>query len=439
MKMENTPAEIIYDLKKFNIQQYLVSDSDSNSDSKCEKIQKKKYTQNGAEYWILKYNKANLTTDEYGTYGLCRSIIVRDGKILSFAPPKSVPLDQNPDANMMIDYAEDFIDGTMINLFYDEVKHEWEIATRSTVGANMYFYLDRWNDYSDKHTDMDMDMDMGTKPTTESSMKKKKTFRDMFYEACEVNNINIALLDKTYCYSLVVQHPENRIVVPVDYPKVFLIRAYKIDNEAYTVREVSPSMLMGGPSGFANTSIMYPARYPVDSLENLSGYFNGEQTPYYLVGIMVYSKTGARGKIRNQNYERIRVLRGNQTKLLYHYLDLRKQGDGRVKQFLLFYPEFSRHFVEYRERVHEYTQTLYENYCKCFIKKAQKLKDYPPAYKVQMYKLHEHYLETLKGLGQYVNKRVVIDYFNGLEPAQQMYLLNFKYHTRALENDLEES
>ena len=423
--MENTGVEIIYDLKKFDIQKYLHSDSGSDSDFKCEKIKKIKYTQNAAEYYILKYNKAALSTEEYETYGLCRSIIIRNGKILSFAPPKSVSLDQNPHANMMIDYAEDFIDGTMINLFYDEIKDDWEIATRSTVGANMYFYLDRWNDYLDKHP----------VSVSKSSIKKKKTFRDMFYEACEVNNINIALLDKTYCYSLVVQHPENRIVVPVDYPKVFLIRAYKIDNEEYTVREVSPSMLMSESSGFANTTIMYPGRYPVDSLENLSRYFNGEQTPYYLVGIMVYSKTGARGKIRNHNYERIRVLRGNQTKLLYHYLDLRKQGDGRVKQFILFYPEFSRHFDEYRERVHEYTQTLYENYCKCFIKKEQKLNEYPPEYKVQMYKLHKHYLETLKMLGQYVNKRVVIEYFNGLEPAQQMYLLNFQYHNRAQGNN----
>ena len=45
--------------------------------------------------------------------------------------------------------AEEFVEGTMINLFYDYSScadsssgedGEWEISTRSTVGAKMYYY-----------------------------------------------------------------------------------------------------------------------------------------------------------------------------------------------------------------------------------------------------------------------------------------------------------
>ena len=210
---------------------------------------------------------------------------------------------------------------------------------------------------------------------------------------------------------------------------MFLIRAYKINNENYTVQEVSPEVLFCNSGGFVNTGIMCPNKYTIDNYDNLTSYYNNHnlETPYYIVGVMLYSKY-SRSKIRNNNYERIRKLRGNNGKLFYRYLELRKMGQCNVNEFLVFYPEYTQHFTNYRTKVHEYTQKLYENYVKCFIKKHNKLKDYPAEYKVQMYKLHGHYVTNLKPMGQYISMKVVIEYFNGLEPAQQMYLVNYSYH-----------
>ena len=36
-------------------------------------------------------------------------------------------------------YAEEFVEGTMINLFYDDTIDDWVICTKSKVGAKMYF------------------------------------------------------------------------------------------------------------------------------------------------------------------------------------------------------------------------------------------------------------------------------------------------------------
>ena len=71
-----------------------------------------------------------------------RSVIIRDNKVVCYSPSKSVnyELFKENYENIENIYIEDFIDGTMINVFWDVVNETWEIATRSTVGGNIIFF-----------------------------------------------------------------------------------------------------------------------------------------------------------------------------------------------------------------------------------------------------------------------------------------------------------
>ena len=62
----------------------------------------------------------------------CRSIILKNNKVVAFSPPKSIGFDlfKNTHSNISESWAEDFIDGTMINVFFDNLNQIWEIATR---------------------------------------------------------------------------------------------------------------------------------------------------------------------------------------------------------------------------------------------------------------------------------------------------------------------
>ena len=386
-----------YNLNDININNYktITDFSEFNTvNNKNLKILAKKYTFNDKEYTIIKYNKQNLLKEEYNTLGLARSIIVYNGKIVCFSPPKSIDYSNFiTDHDSSDTYAEDFIDGTMINLFNNG--SEWEVASKSTIGANNQFFVNSEDD--------------------------KRTFREMFFEACRLANLDINLLNRDFCYSFVLQHPNNRIVTPIDYPKVYIIRAYKIDNLTNIIEEVSNEDLFNTSSGLYNTGILYPQRYTIDNYENLSFYYNNQETPFYCVGVIINSQND-RSKIRNKNYENIRELRGNQSRLQYHYLTLR--NNGRVKDFLTFYGEFAPYFTEYRKSIHQYTNSLYTNYIKCFIRKEQEVKLFPYEFKVHMFNLHQKYLADIKGKGGYVDKNYVIDYFNALHPSQQMHILN---------------
>ena len=63
-----------------------------------------------------------------------------NNNILSFSPEKSRSnsyfLSFVKKANV---FAEEFVEGTMINLFYDKEISKWEIATKTSVGANIRF------------------------------------------------------------------------------------------------------------------------------------------------------------------------------------------------------------------------------------------------------------------------------------------------------------
>ena len=142
---------------------------------------------------------------------------------------------------------------------------------------------------------------------------------------------------------------------------------------------------------------------------------------------MIYNEDGTRTKLRNNNYEIVRKLRGNQPKLQYNYLCLKQEN--KIKEFLYYYPEHSFIFNKFKTKTFQYTNQLFMNYISCFIRKEKPLKEYDFQYKNHMYKLHEKFKSELKPNNKTIDKKFVIDYFNQLHPAQQMFVINYSEET----------
>lgn len=152
------------------------------------KLTMKNWKTDTGMYSIIKYDKQafGMTQEDYETVGLLRSVVVDErGYIVAYSPPKCLPLTEPheksfnennimtppSDTSDTIDtsdtsanewYAEEFVEGTMINLFYSEKCQAWEIATKSTVGGNVVFYSPK-----------------NPKETVE--IRDKDTFRNMFF------------------------------------------------------------------------------------------------------------------------------------------------------------------------------------------------------------------------------------------------------------------
>ena len=392
------------------IKQDSITDNDNNSDSNILKLTKTECM--NKMYKVIRYDKNVLNDDLISTYGLCRSIIVNENnKIVCFSPPKSIPTDEfikkYPNKTEAI-IAQEFVEGTMINVFWDKnigLTGGWEISTRNTVGASSGFY---------KSTN-------------------SKTFRTMFVEAAQENNLDLNKLNPAYCFSFVLQHPENRIVVPFKKARIYLVAMYHIDNAAMNdVRVYSYNIDEMRKLNWMNADIKFPQTYYLDSYTELINKYASMNTSYDMLGFVLYNaQTGERSKIRNPVYEQVRALRGNQPKLQYQYLTLRKQN--KVKDFLKYYPENKRNFSEYREQLHLFTNTLFMNYISCYIKKEQPLKQYPEQYRTHMFDLHKLYITTLRVNKLVVTNRTVIDYVNNLQTTLLMYCLNFHMRKRSVD------
>ena len=92
------------------------------------------------------------------------------------------------------------------------------------------------------------------------------------------------------------------------------------------------------------------------------------------------------------------------------------------------------------KKIKNYLQTgneLFLNYISCFIRKEKPLKEYDFQYKVHMYNIHKKYLTELRESNKIVDKKVIIDYVNSLHPAQQMFVINYKYNDNNVNNSEE--
>lgn len=134
-------------------------------------------------YTLVKYPNDKKHDPAYASY---RSRIYKDEQLVCLSPSKSIPLEEFmkrfPFEHCDV---EEFIEGVMINVFYDD---GWKIATRSTVGAECSFESDR-------------------------------TFASLFQD-CDVP---YEQMNHNCCYSFVMQHPEHTIVNPVSKPTLYCV------------------------------------------------------------------------------------------------------------------------------------------------------------------------------------------------------------------------
>lgn len=303
-------------------------------------------------------------TDYWKMY--CRGAIIdsKNNKVICLPPVKSVEYDTISDDSSYLDSEIQYlIDGTMINLFYHK---EWLISTRSEIGGR-----NKW--------------------------VNRKSFKDMF-EECLDKNVDYDKLNKDYCYSFVMRHKDNRNVSPIKENKLFLVEVYDLKkNERLSVSNVN---------------------IDVEKINNIS--FND------LIDFNTYEIKGYTIKCGNKRYkkinplfEKVKDLKPNMNNNFLNYIELRKNGN--LKDYLQYFPEYSKSFNDYRNKIHILSNELYNNYKNCYIFKNIEKKNIPYHLKPLTEDIHKIYIETKNP----ISWNDIKNYIHSLPSKKLMFALNY--------------
>jgi hypothetical protein len=320
-------------------------------------------------YALIHYDKATTDMANPNTH-LFRSVVwnVETNTPACVGPARGLPLTDA--VNMEGAVVEEFIDGVMINLFYDG--SQWQLATRTQLGAKGSFY-------------------------------SKRSFADLFWETFKSAGLDVALLETDETYSWVLQHPEERIVVAPTYgiAKLYLVK---------TSAEDLPSPL----------EKLRPKRYPelttvADIKERVVQW--GKRYGARWQGLVIHAADGKRYKLRSAEYNAARQLRGNQAKLPFLWLERWSEG-RRFGEYLRLYPEEKADAEATVDAFKACTQELFDLYQKVYRRKELPLGQAPQKYRKLLWDCHQE-----KAGAYFPNCR---DFMNKQDTARKLWLVNYE-------------
>lgn len=362
-------------------------------------INTKIYYKNDVIYRIINYKSISKNMDEY------RSVVfsLPENKVLCFSPPRSIRYEKFRDDNYDIEdqiLVNDIIEGVMINLFYDKRTSSWEIATKSAIGGNYFFYGKIMN----------------------------KTFRQMFLDVfCygKKHNINdIAFfenLSRNYCYSFVLQHPSNKIIEPIQHKKLFLVAVYDIHDDN-RVTYIPPTVYEEW-SVFKNVDgiINFPKRYEFTNFKTLENDVNSAQNSPLFIGKMIHNiETGERSYLKNKS--RINAQKNTNAQYYYQYLCMCRTN--KQMDFLSHYPQFNMQYKNFTKEYETFIDDVYTSYVDYYVlKTGQNINE---KFLPHINKIHKTiFIPSIKHNRRRINKTSVKEYFNKMEPRELLYHLNY--------------
>ena len=250
----------------------------------------------------------------------------------------------------------------MINVFFCEQENRWIPSTRKKIGANTKFY---------KHA--------------------VKTFAELFQETLDLLKINFDCCDKQCSYSFVLQHPENVIANYIKEPKLFLIDIFYLNDTS--IKTFSHPLDTLSIQGFENVS--FPKIYNgiFDDIGYYENYTNLQ--PPIFMGLIFRDKSDARIrlKMRNKNYEDKRSFRGNNSDLLYRYIELKQIR--KLKLYLKTFPDTCHLFDNFKTLYELAVDTIFSFYFLYFVtKEITSLPHHQFHLKKTLFNLHRVYKIT---------------------------------------------
>ena len=279
---------------------------------------------------------------------------------------------------------EEFIDGVMLNQWWNG--ETWQVSTRTQLDAGGSFY-------------------------------GKRPFATLFTEAFAAVGLREDQLDKSVVYSWILQHPEERIVVSPAYgvPKLWLVERSTFD--AAGVRRLLTIPLSVDSPLIPHLPQTFDLHTVADIQARVSA--NGRRLGAGWQGVVVkMAGPGTRYKLRSVQYNAARMLRGNQAKLQYLWLERWSEGKGALTNYLRVFPEEEHAANETITAFKTATQEFHDTYLKVYKHRTLKLGEAPIKYRKLIWEARQANVGTyFPSLREFMNKQ---------DTPRKLWLVNFE-------------
>jgi hypothetical protein len=282
------------------------------------------------------------------------------------------------DASVIIDfddlYIEKSLEGTLIRLYY--YNNKWNLSTKKCIDASKSKWL------------------------------SEKNFTQLFNECIQNYNI-MDNLNTSYCYSFIITHPENNIIVIYTTPIVYHVST----RDMTTLNEID--VKIGLPKNERLPVMKSDLNIMLSQISSAIDLTNE--------GYLFIDTNFNRWKIKTEIYKYVRNLWGNSNNRFYRYLELRK--DNNLLHEYIKYFDYDRHtFIKYETKI----STLAENILKIYVSKHI-TKDEPPMktpyfFAKIIYKLHGDYYKDKSKTKTNYNKVMMV--LIEMDPKQVCFMIN---------------
>lgn len=247
------------------------------------------------------------------------------------------------------------IDGSYMRLYYNEHENKWNLATNRCIDAKKA----RWQSY--------------------------KTFYDYFQDASHPM-LDYSRLDKKKVYLFVLCHPENRIVKNYNKAKIYHIGTF--DGSTDEWKETTENI------GIPTPQVIDKTQFKGQDIRTIKSFIDTTfawDCPGYVYQWQDKDGTIKRALIRNENYEYIKELKGNNYSIVEHYLNLRNDGDNpqRFIDFIKYFPEYS--VIE--DTLNMVARTVHYQYMEYYIRKTTSIIRDKRIWRI-LTELHTRYIRT---------------------------------------------
>jgi hypothetical protein len=261
------------------------------------------------------------------------------------------------------------VDGSQLKLYY--YNDEWMISTTRCIDADKSFW------YSEK------------------------SFKELFDECLNESIIDYDKLNKEYCYSFVLCHKENRIVIKHNMNHLVHVLTRDLSKDNYPFIDV-------------DVGITKPEKVNIDNHDEIDKMISNNKT---LEGLFMW-RDGKHCKLKFDYYTNIKKLRSNSRDLLYEYIH--NVCTGNKDMYISEYDEYKDNFKLYENRLSNIINRIHYNYMEYFVHKNIILKQVNKVYHKHLYGLHGIYKKD----GTKITKEVVRNYVLSLDAKQIMHIIN---------------